>query len=475
MASALLADVLVGPEPKTTRVISVASGKGGTGKTSVAVNLATTLSSAGRRVCLLDADLGLSNVEILLGIRPEQTLEDVIFGGLPMEKAAVRVAQGFDIISGSSGVARMAELTREERARLTTEFSKLSAYDYLLIDNSPGISAQVASVCLASEEIVVVVNPEATSVADAYALIKVLRENGLWKNPLVVVNRARSQTLARAVFDRLSQTTRRYLGISCHFLAAIPDDPAMARAAALRQPVVQAEPRSPASTAIQLAAREFSIYVSRRPPNVESPQEFFERSVMHIQQGPRLSQTADPGADRALLARDLGLVEAMLTRLRREGTGQELLPEVDKIRKAVRILRRRHAGKCPAPAEPVRPAEGRRRILVLCPDPNLLEVLVELAMEAGFQILGAVNGARVATRLLPEADVLLASSGGPGLSDEALERLIAEVGTRPAIFVEGFEGRSEFAVRNRQRLAAVVQRPFRVSALTGVLRRFAQA
>ncbi len=167
----------------------------------MSVNLALALGRAGHRVCLLDADLGLSNADILLGVLPEHSLEDVLFGDLPIERAAMPVAENVDLVPGSSGVLRLAELTRDKRLALTRQFRKLSVYDYLLVDNSPGIASSVLSLCLAARELVVVVTPDPTSITDAYALIKVLREAGLWWSPLILVNRARSA--AGGVFERI--------------------------------------------------------------------------------------------------------------------------------------------------------------------------------------------------------------------------------------------------------------------------------
>ncbi|MEG6550720.1 MinD/ParA family protein, partial [Desulfocurvibacter africanus] len=274
------------------RIVSVASGKGGVGKTSVAVNLAWALARAGRKVCLLDADLGLSNVDIYLGIRPEKTLEDVLFAGLPMEQALVPAGRNVDVISGSSGVTRMAELDRERRSLLTREFSKLNSYDYLIIDNSPGIAAQVISICLSSDDIVMVVNPEAASVTDAYAFIKVLKENGLWRQPLVLLNRCRDRHHARTVFERFNETTRRYLSVTCRPLGAVPLDGNLPRSAALRQPVLETSPNSPASLAFLNAARILDADFEEGGAIRSGVRDFWDQSVIHLQQKPRVSEAA---------------------------------------------------------------------------------------------------------------------------------------------------------------------------------------
>ena len=466
----------------TTRIVAVASGKGGAGKTSAAVNLAWALGARGRRVCLLDADLGLSNVDILLGIEPQKTLEDVIFEGLSMERAAMNVGPGVDVISGSSGVQRMAELTRKERTQLTREFAKLSAYDYLIIDNSPGITAQVVSICLSSEEVILVVNPEATSVTDAYALFKVLKENGLWKSPLLLLNRCVSQRQARAMFEKFSDTGKRFLNIGCRWLGAVPDDPSVSRAVALRMPVVQADRDAPAAKAFIAAAAELDMVLSRTKIIRGTPWDFFDASIIRLKQGPLLVQ------DKALLpspelVRDFGLVETMFGRLASAHKAAPVAKELTKIGRALSILKRRYihssgaspfepsnaSETLPAPPEPDRP----RRAVLVCADTNMLEVLAELARDAGFEAAVAVESASEAKQAISEADMLLISGEEVGRTRAELDALLAVAEQRPVVFIESFLGRSDFAAANADKLAVVVQRPFRIGELMDVLRRFA--
>lgn len=493
------------PARRAARVVSVASGKGGAGKTSVAVNLAWALAKSGRRVCLLDADLGLSNVDIHLGLSPDKTLEDVLFGGLPMEQAVIRAGRGVDVISGSSGVTRMVELDRERRASLTREFAKLNSYDYLVVDNSPGIAAQVVSICLSSDDILLVVNPEASSVTDAYAFIKVLKENGLWRTPQVLLNRCRDARHAKAVFERFNETTRRYLSVSCKLLGGIPWDGNIPRSTALRQPVLETSPGSPASLAFMDAAIFLDTDFEESGKLRSGVRDFWDQSVIHLQQGPRMNENAvaesapTPGVlglDRARLIRDLRLVDAMVARLRKTTDAAPLAMDLEKVNRALRIIVNRYA--VPAEVEPIMltevveqapaashsaPVEDEpllledevveppvKGLLVVCPDPYMQEVLLELARDAGFRAMGGYASRSEAGRKAKAADIFLASDGDSEPVD--LEGLMEEAGDRPVILLEGFEG-SPQAESFRDRLAAVVHRPFRIGTLLDVLRRFA--
>jgi flagellar biosynthesis protein FlhG len=272
--------------PAHTRIIAFASGKGGAGKTTMAVNIGLALAAMGQQVCLLDADLGLSNVDLVLGMDPpEHTLEEVLFQDAPLEEVIVRAAPNLDVIPGSSGISRMAELPRDRRAVLVNEFKKLTAYDFLLIDNSPGLSRQVVSLCLSAKELVVVINPEVTSLVDAYALIKVLRENGLWFRPQIIVNRAENMGDAKKIFSTLATTLQRYLKLKSSLLGVIPLDP-RARTSFSKTPFLLSHPKSSAARCTRLVAKR----ILDQEPQVwkkARPEEFWESTLTWMHQRPR--------------------------------------------------------------------------------------------------------------------------------------------------------------------------------------------
>jgi flagellar biosynthesis protein FlhG len=455
-----------------SRVLALASGKGGAGKTSVCVNLAFALARGGRRVLILDADLGLSNVDVLLGISPPHSLEHVLFEGLPLAAARVAVSPLVDVISGGSGVPRLAELSREARRRLTAEFSGLSGYDYVLVDNSPGISGQVLSLCLACNEVAVVVNPEAASVVDAYALVKLLRAGGLSRPPLLVFNRVSGEVQGRAVFERFSATARERLGLSCILLGCVPEDRAVASAAARQTPLLLAHPASEAAKAFLALA----LSLEARPGGgaagrvlQQNPGVFFERAVVGALErgggrpGPAVGATtggtagATTGAtaggsaggpaggsggagtggangfsggsgpdsgeagETARLA--LAGIDAALSRLSGlDGSGPgEQASALAQARAELARLRRTLAGRWPgaeAPPDEAGTGAGDQAPpppawLILCPDPFRAELLCEVAGEAGLSTVLAGGGADQA-----EAGPGGGGAGSPG-SDPA--------------------------------------------------------
>lgn len=274
------------PKRTGTRIVSVASGKGGTGKTVAAVNIAWALAERGRRVCLLDADLGLSNVDVLLGIRPQFSLEDVLFEGVPLEQAVTAVGRGVDVISGGSGVARLAELDRTRRRSLVEEFSALDGYDYLLIDNSPGISSQVISFCLAAREIIVVVNPEASSVTDAYALIKVLKENGLWFGPRLLINRTPDEARARFLFKKFNEASIKFLKLKLDLLGSVLEDEAVKDSVLRQRPLMEVMPDTKAGRGFSAVAEALELGQSGRKTVYLYAGEYWEQSVTRFLQRP---------------------------------------------------------------------------------------------------------------------------------------------------------------------------------------------
>lgn len=246
----------VSPVAKPVRVVAVASGKGGVGKTNVSVNLSLALAECGRRVMLLDADLGLANVDVLLGLIPRFTLSDVLEGRCELQDTFIEGPMGILVVPAASGKRRMAELSFGEHAGLIRAFSVLDRQiDALIVDTAAGISGSVVTFAEAAQEVIVVVCNEPASITDAYALIKVLsREHGV-NRVQVLANMVRSAAEGRELFAKLTRVSERFLDVTLAFIGAIPYDDWLRRAVQKQQAVMQAYPSSPASAAFRALGR----------------------------------------------------------------------------------------------------------------------------------------------------------------------------------------------------------------------------
>lgn len=245
------------PPISPVRVMAVTSGKGGVGKTNVSVNLATAFAKNGKRVMLMDADLGLANVDILLGLQPKYDLRHVIAGEQSLADIIVEGPLGVKVIPASSGVASMAELSSAEHAGLVRAFAELDlAVDIMVVDTAAGIADGVITFCKACQEVIVVVCDEPASITDAYALIKVLsRDHGV-KRFQVLANMVRSDIHGEELFQKISRVTDQFLEVHVEHLGSVPQDDYLRRAVQRQLPVVQAYPRSPAAQAIDKIARK---------------------------------------------------------------------------------------------------------------------------------------------------------------------------------------------------------------------------
>jgi len=242
--------------PRPVKVVAVSGGKGGVGKTNVSVNLALALSKLGRKVMLLDADFGLANVDVLLGLSPEYDLSHLIRGERNLEEIIVEGPADIRIIPASSGVGRMASLSPAEHAGVIRAFSELSYdLDVLIVDTAAGISDGVVSFCRASQEVIVVVCDEPASITDAYAFMKVMnREYGVERFH-VLANMVRSAREGHELYLKLTRAAERFLDITPTFLGAIPHDERLRKAVQKQQAVVEAYPGSPSAVALKKVAR----------------------------------------------------------------------------------------------------------------------------------------------------------------------------------------------------------------------------
>lgn len=241
--------------PDPVQVIAVTGGKGGVGKTSVAVNLAAAQAARGKRVLLLDGDLGLANVDVLLGLTPRFTLEHVLDGRCTLEEAIVTAPQGFRVVPAASGISRLAELSTAEHLGLIQAFSHLtSGLDVLIVDTAAGISDSVRQFCQASQHVLVVVRDEPASLTDAYALVKVLSREHRTRRFQVLANMVSRPGEGEAVFRKLERVTSRFLDVVLEYAGEIPEDAYVRNAIREQRTLMDAYPSSPAARAFKKLA-----------------------------------------------------------------------------------------------------------------------------------------------------------------------------------------------------------------------------
>jgi flagellar biosynthesis protein FlhG len=261
------------------QVIAVTGGKGGVGKTSVSVNLATALASRGKQVLLLDGDLGLANVDVFLGLTPRLTVADVLAGNCTLEEVIVEAPQGFKVVPAASGIAQLAELDTLTHLGLVRAFGDLaSRLDVMVVDTAPGIVGSVLQFSQAAQQVLVVICDEPASLTDAYALIKILsRDHGV-KQFRVVANQSRGKGLGQALFERFERVANRFLSVELDYVGEIPEDPFLRRAVREQRPVVAAYPSCPAAVALKTLALRADMWPIAEGPrgNVEF---FVERLI----------------------------------------------------------------------------------------------------------------------------------------------------------------------------------------------------
>ncbi len=270
------------------RVIAVTSGKGGVGKSNVTVNLAVTLAKSGERVMLMDADMGLANIDVLLGLSPGLNLSHVINGECSLEETLIDGPAGIKIVPASSGVATMSDLTPAQNAGVIRSFSELTEpVDTLLIDTAAGLSDSVVSYTRAAREVIVVVCDEPASITDAYAMIKVMNRDYGVERFHVLANQAHSATQGRELYNKLARVSERFLDVTLDYLGCIPYDENLKKAVQKQKAVVEAFPRSQSATAFKQIAKKTQQWPT--PSSIEGHLEFFiERLVNYSAQEERL-------------------------------------------------------------------------------------------------------------------------------------------------------------------------------------------
>lgn len=233
-----------------TKIIAIASGKGGVGKTTLSVNLAIAIAKAGQRVLIFDGDLGLANINVLLGIIPKYNLYHVVKGHKNLKDIIIQTQEGIDIIAGASGYSQLANLNDTQRNNLIKGFADLDNYDYMIIDTGAGISSNVIGLVMPADEVIVVTTPEPTSITDSYGLIKSIVSQTKDKNLKIIVNRVRSAIEGKKVADRVIDISGQFLEVQVENLGFIFQDEEVEKSIREQKPYIVNSPRSKASACL---------------------------------------------------------------------------------------------------------------------------------------------------------------------------------------------------------------------------------
>ena len=232
------------------RIITIASGKGGVGKTNVATNLAISFARMGKEVVLMDADLGLANVNVVLGIIPKYNLYNVLKGQKSISDILTDTPEGVKLIAGASGFSQLADLNHDQKANFINEIEKLDFADLIIVDTGAGVSDNVLSFVLAADEILIVTTPEPTAITDAYGIIKTIATKRSDSSIKLIVNRVQSPNEANRVAERVINIASQFLSVKVENLGYIFEDVHVPKSVIQQKPFVVNSPTSKASTCI---------------------------------------------------------------------------------------------------------------------------------------------------------------------------------------------------------------------------------
>jgi flagellar biosynthesis protein FlhG len=266
-------------------VFAITSGKGGVGKTNVAANLSAALAQKKRRVMVIDADLGLANLDLLLGVKPAYTLADFFSGAASLDDIVVPNRDGILLLPGASGVQEITSLNLDQKLALLTELDAMRReLDLVLVDTASGISDAVTYFTTAAQQIILVVTPEPSSMTDAYAVVKVLASAHHEHRFSILANHVSGEEQARRLFDTLSRTALRFLNASLDLLGWVPSDPQLVRAVARSRMVVIDAPDAPSSRAFSRIADRL-IERAAAGVQVKGNVQFFLRRLLAAERG----------------------------------------------------------------------------------------------------------------------------------------------------------------------------------------------
>lgn len=252
-----------GIEERKARVVAITSGKGGVGKTNIATNLGIALAANKKQVCIFDADMGLANINILIGKTPEYTIDDLLSGKKEIDDVLIKGPAGIQIVPASTGLDRVVSLAADDKKKLVDAYQNLEKrFDYLLIDTSAGISETVLSFIHSSHDAVIVVSPEPTSLTDAYSLVKVLDKKGFDGRIFILVNMVLSYADSVKIFKKFNAATKKYLNLETNYLGFVLMDQAVIASVIQQSPIMQYKPESVACRCINSIAAKFESHFS---------------------------------------------------------------------------------------------------------------------------------------------------------------------------------------------------------------------
>lgn len=265
---------------RKSRIICVTSGKGGVGKTNFTINLAIALSNKNQKVVVLDADLGLANIDIVLGTVPKYSIYDVLKNGMSLDEVMITGPNGIRIISGGSGIIDLIDMPQENISEVIYRLNSINEYaDIILIDTGAGLSKSVLSFVLASEEVIVITTPEPTAIMDAYAMIKTIGLRGKSKSIKLVINRLDSVNEGKITFEKLKVASERFLDIKLENLGFILEDSTVSKAVKLQSPFMIQYPNSAVSKNIEMITTKLLYDDSSDYSDEEKVKSFFDRVI----------------------------------------------------------------------------------------------------------------------------------------------------------------------------------------------------
>ncbi|WP_346877386.1 MULTISPECIES: MinD/ParA family protein [unclassified Clostridium] len=238
-----------------TKIFTITSGKGGVGKSNMVINLAISLKKLGKKVLVLDADLGMGNVDVLIGTIPRYTIFDIILNNKSVHEVVINGPLGIKILCGGTGLSRLDDLNRSQREVLINKLGEIKDFDYILIDTGAGINRTVMAFIECSHEVFIVTTPEPTALTDAYSLLKTICNHNVKNRAKIIVNKVLSKEEGNDTFNRLNSSANRFLGANLVHLGNIAEDKKLVQAVRMQRPVVLSFPKSEVSENIESIAK----------------------------------------------------------------------------------------------------------------------------------------------------------------------------------------------------------------------------